>query len=380
MVRLLIIDPEFERSTWLSQKLSSVGFYIAASVLACELTIKSISKYKPNLVIIAPLASKLEGAQLALSIMEQAPVPIILLYSEETADRYTDISWCGAVASMAIPPPPSSEGHSEQMQNLVNSIRLMHVVPVVKRRSGDCKIFKESYCQQEVNLKSGIPNSVADSISKFSILKNFQYNLNSVLGIQTSSIFKRFLQPQIIGIAASTGGLQAVKIILNGLPPEYPIPILLVQHISEGFNVTLISTLSSSLNLHVQEAVENDELKAGIVYVAPSRYHLTVNRQKKIKLLPKQALEGHCPSATAMFSSLAENYAQKAVGIILSGMGDDGSEGLVHMREVGSLTIAQDQASCLISSMPKQAVLRGAIEITLPPPQINILLRNLAAL
>ncbi|MGM9999239.1 MAG: chemotaxis protein CheB [Candidatus Bruticola sp.] len=379
MVRIVIIDTEFERSTWLNQKLSSVGFCVLDSVLVCELAIKSLKKYKPNLVLISPLSSKLEGAQLALSIMEQAPAPIVLLYSTETADQHEDISWCGAVASMAVPPPPLSEGHNEHMQSLINTIQLMHVVPVVKRSPGHSTTSKlPHYPATCSSPKTTIPQ--ANCLSKLSILKNLHNNLNSVLACQTSTILKQFLHPQIIGIAASTGGPQAVKAILSELPQEYPIPIVLVQHISEGFNVTLISTLSSSLNLRVQEAVEGEHLKAGTVYVAPSQYHLTIDRRRKIKFLPQEAFEGHCPSATVMFSSLAKTYAQKAVGIILSGMGDDGSEGLAQLRKTGGLTVAQDQASCLISSMPMQAVLRGAIEITLPPPEINILLRNLAAL
>ena len=378
MIKVVVIDTELERSNWLNRKLSLAGFLVVDSVIVPDLAVKSIAVHKPHIILIAPMSSKLEGAKLALSIMEEVPTPIILLYCKEAFDRDLDISWCGVVTTMAISTFSHAYADNGLIANIISNLQLMHIVPVVKRRSYNSKHNESSAKSSSTLAISHLEESTAPSnlVSKYSALKNLHYTINSTLQYSSSILPSKYSSPKIIGIASSTGGPKIVKVILNGLPQNYPIPIILVQHISTGFNKAFISMLATDSNLKVKEAVDREIPSPGTIYTAPAHYHLIVNNDKVFQLVPQNSLEGHCPSATAMFTSLAQTYASQAVGIILSGMGDDGADGLVFLKKAGGLTIAQEQASCLIDSMPTQAVSRGGIKLTLSPQDINNLLKK----
>lgn len=377
MIKVVVIDTDFARNNWFSNKLSAAGFWVADSVLVPSLAIKSIAVNKPQIILISPMSNKLEGAKLALSIMEETPTPIILLYKADSVDRDEDINWCGAVASMVVPSCPFS-ANDEFMADLISNLQLMHIVPVVKRGfySPKRNVPKKGKLDNTTtNKRTDIPihHNLAD---KYSALKNLHCNINAVLQGSSSILPGRYSKPQIIGIASSTGGPKIVKLILNELPKNYPIPIILVQHISTGFNEALMTMLAKDSNLTVKEASAGERPIPGTVYTAPDRYHLVVSKDRTFRLLPQDVLTGHCPSATAMFTSLAEVYGVQAVGIILSGMGDDGADGLVNLRKAGGLTVAQENSSCLIDSMPSQAAFRGGIKLTLSPQDINNLLKK----
>lgn len=359
MIKVVVIDTQFERNNWLSRKLSLAGFWVTDSVLSSHLAIASVATHKPHIVLIAPMSSKLEGAKLALSIMEEVPTPIILLYYKEVPDHNIDVSWCGAVTAMALPTFAQLSVNNELVTNIISNLQLMHIVPVVRRGPYS---NKQDRSTNRLPCSSSFINSRNTDFQSYSSISPSQYN-----------------KPQIIGIASSTGGPKIVKMILRELPQNYPIPIVLVQHVSIGFNEALIAMLATDSNLIVQEATEGERPSPGIVYTAPAQRHLVVNNNKVFQFLPQNSLEGHCPSATAMFVSLAQTYASKAVGIILSGMGDDGADGLVSLNKAGGLTIAQAPASCLIDSMPVQAISRGSIKLILPPRAINNLLKKWAS-
>jgi two-component system, chemotaxis family, protein-glutamate methylesterase/glutaminase len=172
--------------------------------------------------------------------------------------------------------------------------------------------------------------------------------------------------PQLLALGASTGGPQALLAILQQLPQTFPVPIVCVQHISEGFLSGLVDWLNTNCALHVTIAVPGDRPLPGVVYFPPERHHLEINPGGKLAAVPGAPVAGHCPSVTVLFKSVAAYYRQGAVGVLLTGMGRDGAEGLRAMAQGGGLTIAQDEASCVVFGMPKEAIALGAAQQVLP--------------
>lgn len=182
---------------------------------------------------------------------------------------------------------------------------------------------------------------------------------------------KKVEKYEIAGIAVSTGGPPALEKVLSELPKKFPLPIVIVQHISEGFTKGLVAWLSDQCKIKVVEAKDGDELKPGVAYLAPSGCHLIINEDERFKLFQKD-FPGiyHIPSADVMLKSIAEVYGPKAIGIIMTGMGKDGAAGIRAIKKIGGFTIAQDEASSVIFGMNKVAIDEGSVTEVLPLEQI----------
>ena len=165
-----------------------------------------------------------------------------------------------------------------------------------------------------------------------------------------------------VGIGASTGGPQALKRLLGALPPDWPCPILVVQHIASGFTEEFASWLDSCCALSVKTAVAGEEALAGHVYVAPEDAHLGLADDGSILISRSSRIGGHRPSATFLFTSLARTCPEESLGVLLTGMGEDGAVGLLHLRQSGGLTFAQNRESCIVFGMPQAAARLGAAE------------------
>jgi two-component system, chemotaxis family, protein-glutamate methylesterase/glutaminase len=178
--------------------------------------------------------------------------------------------------------------------------------------------------------------------------------------------------PEIVALAASTGGPQALRDIITRLPAHFPWPVLVVQHTTAGYSNTLVDWLRVGAHLPVRVAEDGEPLAHGI-YIAPTERHMVV-RGRHIRLLDEPTVSLHRPSATVLFRSVAQAYGGRSIGVLLTGMGDDGAAGLAEMKHVGALTIAQDEASCVVFGMPGEAIRLGAADYVLPPDRIPALL------
>ncbi|MEZ0537414.1 chemotaxis response regulator protein-glutamate methylesterase [Caldicellulosiruptoraceae bacterium PP1] len=182
------------------------------------------------------------------------------------------------------------------------------------------------------------------------------------------SILGKARKAEIVGIGISTGGPPALERIFINIRRDFHLPILIVQHMPPNFTKALAERLSALSQLCIKEAEDNEEINRGCVYIAKGGYHLAVenrNGKKYTKLLDTEKVTGHKPSANVLFSSIADVYAKNSIGIIMTGMGGDGSDGLLEMRNKGALTIAQDEKSCVVFGMPKVAIDKGAVDIVL---------------
>ena len=172
--------------------------------------------------------------------------------------------------------------------------------------------------------------------------------------------------PQIIAIGASTGGPPALQTILSQLPGDFPLPVLCVQHISAGFLPGLVSWLAAQCQVKIQIASPGEIPQPGIVYFPVENTHLVIDSKGRMQASGEPPLGGHRPSVTVTFRSVAAYYHDAAIGVLLTGMGRDGSDGMLELAQVGALTIAQDEASCVVYGMPKDAIDRGAARMVLP--------------
>ncbi len=185
--------------------------------------------------------------------------------------------------------------------------------------------------------------------------------------------------PRVMGIVASTGGPPAVAKILHALPGDFPVPLLVVQHIAVGFDEGLVHWLRGETGLRVVLATDCAPLARGTVYFAPAGIHLGA-KGDTARLVPGAPVGGFRPSGTVLLSALAREYGSSAAGLILSGMGDDGVAGLAELHATGGWTAAQGPQSSVVFGMPRVAIERGAAERTIELDDIPAVLRRLARL
>lgn len=180
-------------------------------------------------------------------------------------------------------------------------------------------------------------------------------------GIQSSVSEKK-----MVGIAASTGGPEALQLILKALPADFPTPILVVQHITPGFVAGFAEWLDHYTALKVKVAENNEEMRPGYVYVAPTELQFRVNKGRYAAINDDPAVDGQRPSGTVLFQSLAQFHGRNSLGVILTGMGRDGAKGLKQLRDAGGYVIAQAEPNCAVYGMPKAAVDLGAVHESVP--------------
>ncbi|MBL8977148.1 MAG: chemotaxis-specific protein-glutamate methyltransferase CheB [Gemmatimonadetes bacterium] len=185
--------------------------------------------------------------------------------------------------------------------------------------------------------------------------------------------------PELCVIGASTGGPAALQHLLEQLPVDFPLPVAIVQHMPPGFTRPFANRLNGLCRLRVSEAVEGDQLRAGRVLIAPAGMHLRISRGLGATLSADAAGARHVPSVDVLFRSAERARPGKVLGVLLTGMGEDGAEGLSLIRAHGGVTIAESEATCAVYGMPRAAVERGAAQHVLPLPAIAAALAALGS-
>jgi two-component system chemotaxis response regulator CheB len=182
----------------------------------------------------------------------------------------------------------------------------------------------------------------------------------------------------LVAIGSSTGGPSALEAVIGGLPRGFPVPVVVTQHIADGFIPGLVSWLAGSCALSVKAAEDGEPLRAGTVYLAPTGANVEIEGERVQFSAPKPG-QLYVPSADTLFESVARTYGRRAVGVILTGMGADGASGLKRMRERGAATIAQDEPTSVVWGMPRAAVELEAAGTVLPLGDISRAIVRLVA-
>jgi two-component system chemotaxis response regulator CheB len=279
----------------------------------------------------------MDGLEATRRIMEVLPTPIVLVsasYDPEDLSKSFEALQAGALTLVAKPSGPRSSSFSAKAADLINTVKLMAEVRLVRRWPAG-------------------PS-----------------NRKQVVDPPPTSVRAARRPVKIIALAASTGGPAALASVLGAIPPTTPVPIVVVQHIAKGFHAGLVDWLDSVSPLSVRLARDGEPLRAGEVLVAPSDAHLGVTRGGRVALSPDPPIGGHRPSATHLFRSVAAVYGEAAVGAILTGMGDDGVAGLRLLKDAGGLVLAQDEATSVVYGMPSKAASLGIVDQVLPLDQM----------
>jgi two-component system chemotaxis response regulator CheB len=175
---------------------------------------------------------------------------------------------------------------------------------------------------------------------------------------------------KIVAIASSAGGPKALAELFSQFPPDFPCPVVIAQHIAEGFEVGLADWLNKIAPLKVKVAEEGETLNADVVYISPSQRHVKVNSLHKIVLVERKPPDLYHPSCDLLLTSVAHTYGKASIGVILTGMGNDGVQGMTMIRAAGGVTIAQDERTSAVFGMPKAAIASGCIDKILPLDKI----------
>lgn len=292
-------------------------------------------RLQPDVIMMDVYMPELDGLEATRQIMSEMPRPIVMVSANLNKGERNltfDSLQAGALSVLA---KPTVNDPPEIYQNLVTQLKLMSEVKVIRRWAGDRTGHKSAAWVEPVLIERR-------SCSKF----------------------------QLIAIAASTGGPGVLAEILRSLPANFSVPILIVQHITAGFSSGLADWLNQQTPLEVRLARQGDQPRAGLVLIAPDNYHMLINRMGLIALTQTPPQQNLRPAANVLFQSVAEVYKNEAIGIILTGMGSDGAEGLRAMHTAGAYTIAQDQSSCVVFGMPAVAIELGAVTQVLPVSKI----------
>ncbi len=338
-IRIVVVDDSQTARELLVALYESAGFRVVGVGKTGEDAIQLVIKHNPDVVSMDVVMPKMDGLDATRVIMREHPTPIVVVTASlMRAD--TDLAFEALkVGALAAVQKPGIED-PETCERLIETIRLMASVHVIRRWSED-----------KPHAKAGDLISPPTGSGK---------NI------------------RLIGIASSTGGPGVLAQILKPLPRHFPIPILIVQHVTNGFATGLAEWLHEQMNLDVALAGHGDMPKAGLVLLPPDDYHMQLNKNGAIELSKAPPYKGLRPSANYLFNSMARFYGAGGMGIILTGMGDDGAEGIEAMYRTGAFTIAQDEDSCVVYGMPAEAVKRNAVKRVLNPDQISEYLMNLA--
>jgi two-component system chemotaxis response regulator CheB len=349
MVRVLVVeDSPVAREFLLHILGSDPEIEVVGTAETGEEALEAVERIRPDIITMDVHMPKMNGFDTTRRIMETQPTPIIIVSGtldvRETASVFRAIE----AGALAVLPRPSGIGHPEHEQSaadFVQTVKLMSEVKVVKRWPQ----LRAGKTPPAASLSAQIQRRIAQT------------------------------ETRLIAIGASTGGPPALRMILSGLPKDFPLPVLIVQHIAAGFTQGFVEWLAQSSNLPVWLPAHGQEVVPGRVYVAPDGFHMTVATDGRIWLNTDELENGLRPSVSCLFRSVAKAYGQSAIGVLLTGMGKDGALELKLMKEQGAITIAQDKESSVIHGMPGEAIRLGGATYVLAPEKISIMLTRLAA-
>jgi len=287
--------------------------------------LKKIEELRPDVVTLDLEMPRMDGMETLRMIMRRAPLPVILVSTHSKEGAYSTFKALalGAIDFIAKP-KEASAGHLDAIAD-----QLIDKIKVAKRTVG--KTFAHTSFEE--------PSAPVKKNARIAVPPN-----------------------RIIAIGVSTGGPNALQYLLSKIPAEFSGSIVVVQHMPEGFTEMFARRLDECCALEVQEARSGDLLLAGRVLICPGNRHMMVRRMPRgdvAVLSDSPHVNGHRPSVDVLFHSVAQEFGPTAVGVLMTGMGEDGAEGLGAIKAAGGATIAQSEDTCVVPGMPRAAILKG---------------------
>jgi two-component system chemotaxis response regulator CheB len=345
---LVVDDSAIVRQVLMAVLSEKRGFRVTVAsdpIIAME----KMKKFSPDVILLDLEMPRMDGMTFLEKLMSQNPVPVVV---------------CSGLTG-----PRTEEA--------IRALEIGAVDLITKPKVGIRGFLEES----AVLLEDTVRAAAKAKLNKFRLLRGKSLKYHSADVVIPPAVLPAATQQreQIVAIGASTGGTEALLHILEQMPEDCP-GIVAVQHMPEGFTAAYAKRLDGICRIEVREAADGDKVVPGRAYIAPGNRHTLVRRIGSSYFLEVRdgpLVSRHRPSVNVLFRSVAQAAGSRGLGILMTGMGDDGADGLLEMKQASAFTIAQDEASCVVFGMPREAILRGAAEEILALSKIpSAILRN----
>ena len=338
-IRVLVVDDSAFMRTALSRMIASESsMEVAGTASSGSEALSRIASLNPDVVTLDVEMPGLNGLETLRCIMAQSPRPVIMVSAVTEKDAQITFSALGAGAFDYVPKQLSS-----------TSLDILHIQPdlVAKIRAAALSHDSHGNCARGKKPPS--------------------FSAATAQGTAPT-------QPAIVALGTSTGGPRALQEILPLFPRDLSVPILIVQHMPPGFTAPFAQRLNALCSVTVREAADQEPVMPGVVYIAPAGLHMTVARASdsmaSIHLDTEPASSLHVPSVDVMMKSVAEQFGSSAMGVIMTGMGSDGAQGMKSIHRQGGFTVGQDEATCVVYGMPRACAELGVLQRVVPLHQI----------
>jgi len=334
MIQVLVVDDSAFSRKIITNILESIPeVRVADTASDGQEALRKTMRLRPDMITLDLEMPYMDGFTFLRWLMNSMPTPVIVVSAQEADENVFRAMDLGAIDFVAKPVRHASTQLEEIRKDLLEKVL---AVPLLSM-----KLVKER--MQPVDVQPAAPKVISGNA------------------------------PRMIGIAASTGGPPAIQRILETLPLTFNVPILIAQHMPAGFTSLFARRLNKYTSMKVQEAKHGDLLEPGNIFVAPGGRHLTVEKhnQRFFACIQEHKAEmKYSPCADLLFSSMATELHTPPLGVILTGMGDDGKEGLKRIKEKGGITIAESDQTAIIFGMPQEAIKTGSVDYILPLHEI----------
>lgn len=341
MIKVLVVDDSAFMRKVLSEIINSAkDMEVCATARDGEDAIKKVAQHMPHVITMDIEMPGMDGVEATRQIMDQFPTPILVVSAlTYEGSQYTLDAYEAGAVDMIVKPSGSISLDMKKLSNeLIEKIRFLAQSKVQRRKAVIKPIKRE---------------------------------------------FEGSIKEKVVVIASSTGGPQTLERLIPYLPKNTPSPILIVQHMPPVFTRSFAERLNKSSEVEVVEAKSGDELKEGVVYIAPGDFHMEIGHNKLggkdrfiVTLNKEPKEEGVRPCANFLFRSAAKHFGKNVIGVVLTGMGADGTSGAKKIKEKGGTIIAQDEDTSIIYGMPKSVYEAGYVDIVLPLEKIPVEILN----
>lgn len=346
-IRVLIVDDSASVRTTLSDIISAdPDLEVMATAADPYIAVERIRQEVPDVMFLDIELPRMDGLTFLRKIMSQRPIPVVICSSlaQSGSDTLMQALEAGAVDVVAKPRVDTAQFLQESRMRICDAAKAAAHAKMRGVQKSPAVLKAQSELKVEAKL-------TADAI------------IAPLSESRRASLIARMpVTEPLVAIGASTGGTEALREVLEALPAESP-AILVVQHMPEKFTGAFANRLNSGCAIRVKEAEDGDLVQPGLALIAPGNLHMLLVRNGSrytVRIEEGPHVSRHRPSVDVLFRSTAQAAGNNAMGMLFTGMGDDGARGLLEMRQMGSLTIAQDEATSVVFGMPKEAIQRGA--------------------